>query len=175
LPRSAKSRHDRSHSLIREADRLLNSLLFARTGFGHFVGFRRFVSDEAAQSLLGQSLLVFQVAIGDQLALGVLAKPALTMPQEFFHFRITNPIMLIVVEDRDEHIEMRQQITQANGALEPNGVVGTLTPLRKFLVERVPGCCYFVTQNKRRNRFSPPRQGSTEISASNARGVSASS
>jgi hypothetical protein len=26
------------------------------------------------------------------------------MSEELFHFRITNPIMLIVVKDRDEHI-----------------------------------------------------------------------
>jgi hypothetical protein len=41
------------------------------------------------------------------------------MSEELFHFRITNPIMLIVVKDRDEHINMRQQITQPKGAFEP--------------------------------------------------------
>jgi len=90
----------------------------------------------------GQSLLVLQVSIGDQLALGMLAKPALTMSEELFHFRITNPIVLIVVKDRDQHIKMRQQITQPKGAFEPNGVVvGTLTPLREFLVERMSCRC----------------------------------
>jgi len=41
------------------------------------------------------------------------------MSEELFHSRITNPIMLIVVKDRDEHINMRQQITQPKGAFEP--------------------------------------------------------
>jgi hypothetical protein len=45
-------------------------------------------ADEAAQFLSGQSLLVLQVAIGDQLSLGMLRKPALTMSE--------TPILAIV-------------------------------------------------------------------------------
>lgn len=51
-------------------------------------------ADEAAQCLSGQSLLVLQVAIGDQLSLGMLRKPALTMSEELFHFRITTQLCL---------------------------------------------------------------------------------
>jgi len=39
------------------------------------------------------------------------AKPALTVPKELFYLRFTNPIMLIVVKNRDEDLEVRQQIS----------------------------------------------------------------
>ena len=89
---------------------------------------------------------MFQIAIGNQLALGMLAKPALSMTQQLFDFRVTNPVVLVVVQDWNQDIEMRQQITQSNCGLECDREVRALSPLWEFLIQGVARSTDFVTQ-----------------------------
>src|SRR5207245_11118741 len=89
---------------------------------------------------------VFQIAIGNQLALGMLAKPALSMTKQLFDFRVTNPVVLVVVQDWNQDIEMRQQITQSNCCLECDRKVRALSPLWKFLIEWMSNGRDLVTQ-----------------------------
>ena len=39
----------------------------------------------------------------------MITKPAFTVPQKFFDFRIADPVVLVVIKDRDEYIEMRRR------------------------------------------------------------------
>src|SRR5260370_15510406 len=89
---------------------------------------------------------MFQIAIRNQFALGMLAKPPLAMPQQLFHFRVTNPVVLVVVQGWNQDIEMRQQITQSNCGLKSDRKVRTLSPLREFLIQRMARSTDFVTQ-----------------------------
>ena len=73
---AAKRCHDGSHALFGQAYRLLNGLFFARVSFRYFVRRGLLLPNEATQCFAGQPLLVFQIAIGNQLAFGMLAKPA---------------------------------------------------------------------------------------------------
>src|SRR5258708_16633716 len=76
----------------------------------------------------------------------MFAKPALSMTQQLFDFRVTNPVVLVVVKKRNETIEMRKQITQSNCGLESDRKVRTLSPLREFLIQRMARSTNFVTQ-----------------------------
>lgn len=51
---------------------------------------------------------MLQITIGDELPFGVLSQPAFAVPQQFFHFGITDPIVLVVIEHWNQHVEMRQ-------------------------------------------------------------------
>src|SRR5260370_4825685 len=92
----------------------------------------------------------------------MFAKPALSMTQQLFDFRVTNPVVFVVVQNRNENIEMRQQITQSNCGLESDRKVRTLSPLREFLIQRMARSTNFVTQRLEQAAqqiFSaPPRQ-----------------
>lgn len=54
--------------------------------------------------------MMFQITIGDEFALWMLAQPSLAVAQQLFHFGIADPIVLVVIKHRNQHVEMRQQI-----------------------------------------------------------------
>ena len=70
--------------------------------FGHFIRCGLFLTDKTTQSLTGQALLMFQVAIRNQFAFGMIAKPAFAVPQKFFDFRVADPVVLVVIQDRNK-------------------------------------------------------------------------
>lgn len=59
------------------------------------------------------------------------------MAKELLDFVLTDPVMFVRVEHRDQNIEMRKQVLQRNLLCDLHGVIGTLTPLRKFPVKRM--------------------------------------
>src|SRR5260370_30347555 len=66
--------------------------------------------------------------------------------QQLFDFRVPNPVVFVVVENWNEDIEMRQQITRSNCGLESDRKIRTLSPLREFLIQRMARSTNFVTQ-----------------------------
>ena len=98
---------------------------------------RLFVSDKTIQRFTGQLFLVFQVAIGNQLPFGMFPEPTLTVAQKFFYFVIANPIVFVVIQDRYENVKMGEQILQSRFGLKCDREVPAVTPLWKFLVERM--------------------------------------
>jgi len=57
--------------------------------------------------------------------------------EEFLDFVISNPIVFVVIQDRNENIEMGEQIPQSSFGLKCDREVSTLAPLWKFLVKWV--------------------------------------
>ena len=55
---------------------------------------------------------MFQVAASDFVALGVRCEPAFALAQEFFDFVFADPIVFVVVEDREKNIEVLQDVLQ---------------------------------------------------------------
>jgi hypothetical protein len=54
--------------------------------------------------------------------------------------------VFVVVEHWQKDIKVREQGTEPNRTLQGDGKIRALAPFRKFLIERVAGCLYFVAQ-----------------------------
>ena len=67
---------------------------------------------ELGQRLVHQAALVLQVAAGYQVPLGMAAQPPLTEPQQLLHLLVTDPVMLLVVQDRQKNVEVGQQVPE---------------------------------------------------------------
>ena len=52
--------------------------------------------------------LAAQIATDDQLELRVSLQPAFAAPQQLLHFVFADPVVLLIVEYRNEHIEVAQ-------------------------------------------------------------------
>ena len=85
-----------------------------------------------------EAALVLQVAAGDQLALGVRGQPALAVAQQLLDLVVADPVVLVVVEHRDQHVEVRQQLAQRQRrARASTREVRALAPVGNAVVERV--------------------------------------
>src|SRR5256885_16704226 len=60
------------------------------------------------------------------------------MSKEFVHFLLADPIVLVVVEYRDQHVQVRQKLMQWNRVGQLDGEVGAFAPIGEVLVQRVP-------------------------------------
>jgi hypothetical protein len=79
---------------------------------------------------------VLEVAVGDQLPFRVGRQPALAAAQQLVDLVAVDPVVLVVVEHRQEHVEMREQIGQPRVAREGESDVAARAPRREPLVER---------------------------------------
>ena len=52
--------------------------------------------------------MVLQITIGNELSFRMFAEPAFAVPQQLFDFGVADPLVLVIIEHRDKHIEMRQ-------------------------------------------------------------------
>ena len=113
----SEGRHDRADPLVVEADPVLD-----RGFLGIAVGLPRvrvvgvLFDDEPAQRLAGQVGLARQVAPGDQLALGVRRQPALAALEQLLDLGRAHPVVLLVVEDRDQDVQVREQVAEPDVA-----------------------------------------------------------
>ena len=82
-------------------------------------------------------MLVSQVALHDLLALWMTREPGTAVAEQFVDFVISHPVMLFIVQDRHEHVEVRQEIAQAHLSLEFDGTIGTVAPVRKLFIQAV--------------------------------------
>ncbi|RPK56768.1 hypothetical protein EES43_23390 [Streptomyces sp. ADI96-02] len=69
----------------------------------------------------GEPPAVGEVAPGDQVAFGVSGQPALTGPQQLVHLVGRHPVVLGVVEHRQQDVELAQGVGQPQLALPPPG------------------------------------------------------
>src|SRR5687768_8803992 len=65
----------------------------------------------------------------------MLIQPALAAPQQLVDLVFADPIVLVAIEDRDEHRQLAQRILQASRRGEGHSVGLTMTPLREPLVQ----------------------------------------
>src|SRR2546423_1067679 len=57
------------------------------------------------------------------------------MTKQFGNLIVAHPIMLIIVENRDEHVEMSKQLLQGHIRSKFNLVICTVAPIGKTLVQ----------------------------------------
>src|SRR5262245_34583156 len=68
----------------------------------------------------------------------MVAEPARAVTQQLFDFVVADPIMLLVVERRDQHVEMREQIAQAAMSPQFDSEVLALAPFWRSFVQAAP-------------------------------------
>ncbi len=87
-------------------DGLLGRLLLGLVLAGLTFRIELIFFEQLLQGRPGQVALVLQIASGDQLTGRVVGQPFLTVPQQFLNLVLADPVMLVVVENRDQDIEM---------------------------------------------------------------------
>ena len=50
---------------------------------------------------------MLQITLRDERVLGVVRQPALAMSEQLLDFRLPDPVVLVVVQDRDQHVQVR--------------------------------------------------------------------
>jgi hypothetical protein len=53
-----------------------------------------------------------EIAGDDGIARGVAVEPALPVTKQLLDFVVPNPVVLLIIENRNEHVQMRQQVAQ---------------------------------------------------------------
>src|ERR1700733_4858409 len=83
LSSAASQRCDNGpHPLLSQADWFFNRFFFASVTFRQFIRFRFFVAYEPAQRFTSESLLVLQIALGDEFPFRMFAQRGSAVPQE---------------------------------------------------------------------------------------------
>src|SRR5712692_2057758 len=77
-----------------------------------------------------------QVPAGDQLPFRVPGKPAAARPDQLVDFVGADPVMLGVIEHREQNIEMVERVRESHVAGQAQVDVARVTPRRNGLVER---------------------------------------
>src|SRR6185369_3119065 len=80
---------------------------------------------------------VLEIPARDQLTLRMRRQPAFANTQQLLHLVVAHPVVLLVVEHGNQHVEMCEEIRYAHLAAQRHRVVATLSPLRRAVVEQV--------------------------------------
>src|SRR5439155_20120753 len=79
--------------------------------------------------------VVAQVPPSDELAIGVDPEPVAAPPEELVDLLGADPVVLVVVEDRQQHEEVLQQVAEPARSRERHIEVPAVPPLREGRVE----------------------------------------
>jgi hypothetical protein len=82
---------------------------------------------------------MLQVASHDEVALGVRRQPALAAAQQLLDLGLADEVVLVVVEDRHQHVDVLQQVLEAERRPQLEVEVRALPPVGKVLVQGAPG------------------------------------
>lgn len=96
----------------------------------------RVIFHETRERIADEVPAVLEVTTRDQFAFRMLREPPFTAPQQFLHFVVADPTMLIVVQDRQQDIEVGEQITQRDLGFEGEAKIAALAPIWEFFIER---------------------------------------
>ena len=91
---------------------------------------------QASQRLPGEVFAMPQVARGDQLFLGVNGKPVAPLGEQLVDLLLTDPVVLVVIQHRQQDVEVGQQILQRHLTADASSDVAAVAPLRERVVER---------------------------------------
>ena len=69
-----------------------------------------------------------QVAPGDEVALGVVGQPAGAEAHQLVDLVRADPVVLAVVEHRQQHVQVGEGVGQPHGAAQAEVDVGRVTP-----------------------------------------------
>ncbi len=62
-------------------------------------------------------------------------KPALAALQKLLDLVVGYPVVLFIVQDRNQYVKVCEQILQPNGACDRQGDIGRRAPFRKLIVK----------------------------------------
>ena len=80
--------------------------------------------------------MVTQIAASDGVALGMIVEPAFAALEQLFDFVFADPVVFLVVEDRNKDIKMVEQLSKNLAGLESDSEIAALAPFWKLLIER---------------------------------------
>src|SRR5262245_15642754 len=133
----AKDREYRAETRLVQAERLLHGLFLDRALLVVAVRIRIFVLEQLRERIARQGATVLEVAVDDQLAIGMTGEPALAAAEQLLDLVVSDPVVLLGVEHRHEHVQMREEVAKPEHALEVDREVAAVAPLGERLVERV--------------------------------------
>ncbi len=138
-PRALSLQHGEhgTNPFVGEADPPLDvCLLIGMRGLGD-IGIDALVLDQPRERLPCEALEVLEVAAGDEVLLGMFGQPALTLTQQLLELVLSDEVVLVVVENRNENVEVGQELRECPLRSQLHGEVGSLAPRRERGVERV--------------------------------------
>ena len=150
-PLSASARQHRRHAgdaLLVQTQRLLDQRLLRGVGCLCRIRIGCLVRAQPRQRLAREMSLTPQVPVGDELTCGMRCEPSLSSAEELVDLVPTDPVVLVVVEHRDEDIKVPKQILQPHDPAEDEVVVGALAPLRPTGIDRLTAGLYFVAKGR---------------------------
>ena len=93
---------------------------------------------QPGEGLAEEAGLELQIATGDLLSLRMVRQPAAPFRQQLLKLILADEVVLGVVEDRDQDVEVGQQVRESREFADRHGEVRALAPLGEPLVQRVP-------------------------------------
>jgi len=124
--------------LLVQADLLLDLLFFVCVLFLCFIGVLLIFIQQPLHRRPRQAAEVFQVAIDDLLLGRMRRQPRFAVTEQLFHFVIPDPVMLVVVEHGDEHVQMPQQLLKRNRLRKLDGEIRAIAPVRELIIQYMP-------------------------------------
>ena len=91
--------------------------------------------DEARKCVAGEASIVAQVAPGDELSFGVCGQPLAAPPKQFVNLVVADPVVLVVVEYRQQHEQMLQDVLETRLDTQRQVEVSTFAPIGECGVE----------------------------------------
>jgi hypothetical protein len=91
------------------------------------------------QRATGEAASPLEVVQGDLVAFWMIGQPALAPGEQLVDLVVADPVVLVVVEDGDEHVEVAQGVPERERVRQHEVVQGAVAPLRVLLVARQPG------------------------------------
>ena len=139
-------RDDRADALLPELERFFDRHLFGGTRLLLAIRIGQVLLREARQGLSREVALMAQVTPDDGVTRRVRSQPALALAQEFLDFIVADPVVLLRVQDGNQHVEVSEEIRKAHISAQLNRVVRTLAPFREPLVQGMMLCRHLVAQ-----------------------------
>lgn len=133
-------------ALVVEAERLLQLVLLVRLRAVERPRVRKLLRHQTLQRQPREAALVLQVSAGDRLPLGMRGQPALPAAHEFLHLVVADPVVLVVVEDRNQHVQVRQELAEPPPGAQGHCEIPAGTPVGIQLVKRVLRGLHLVAQ-----------------------------
>src|SRR5260221_2133004 len=78
-----------------------------------------------------------QIAVRDQLTLRMRGEPVLALTKELRNLIVADIVMLVVIENRNQDIQMRQEFAEPDFATESHSKVSAEPPLRVGIIQRM--------------------------------------
>ena len=92
------------------------------------------IDQQTVQSLAGEMTLPLQVARHDQVSFRMPAEPSLSPLQKLLNLVIRDPVVLFIVEHRNQNIKVSEQILEPGGSRDRQRYIRRVTPLGKGLI-----------------------------------------